>query len=184
LPQGVARPRPALLLDREDLAGPAEVVAGMHQRLDVQLVDGPLLDLVVVAAVRLVRFVGLAIAELAQLASKFLALFGRHRTGRLAPWTAPLIRRLRPVEEAWICCAVWTGPPIMPTAVKPLLTYVSCLAALRADRLFPVNRADRSDGAPAFRGDNASMTARILRRSIRTCSSVSMPRWFVTWRRV
>jgi len=56
----------------------------MHQRLDVQLVDGPLLDLVVVAAVRLVRFVGLAIAELAQLASKFLALFGRHRTGRLA----------------------------------------------------------------------------------------------------
>jgi hypothetical protein len=163
----------------------------MYQRLDVQLVDGPILDLVVVAAVRLVRIVGLAIAELAQLASKFLALFGRHRTGRLA----------RPSSFGGL-----DGPPDPPASARrggggsaaqfgpvrrscrrrksPLLTYVSCLAALRADRLFPVNRADRSDGAPAFRGDNASMTARILRRSIRTCSSVSMPRWFVTWQRV
>ena len=55
-------------LDGEDRLGPRQVVAGVRQRPDVHLGRVPLLDFVEAAPVGVVRVVGLAVAELLELA--------------------------------------------------------------------------------------------------------------------
>ena len=80
----VATAWPALRLARKNGLGVAVVVARVQQREHVLLRRVPTLDLVVATPISLVGVVGLAIAELVELARELLALLNGH-------WVAGLV---------------------------------------------------------------------------------------------